>query len=341
MWRLLATIGTLVFPAQTLAVTPYSITVSTGKLIVTLNVTDGLTTTTTRLLLGSVEGAAFGEMIGILSPVFELSELTFEVFEGGTVMDLLGSSEIPVTLTIDPGTLWEYQLNPSFLTADPAQERRIDTGTTTTFALSGEVELLGELIPFSFTRADVIPTLPGVPPHIVNAVNVLPNAEATTAALSEFWLVDSLSANQDLRTRGELWASEFAEVQGLILTLRAHLEFGTTEIANAAPTAIGSPGSPDGVAISPEVAAWLKRAKIHVLKNWVVPPGFRTQALEARVEVDLDASGEVRGTPRLSRRSGNPWYDEGVIRAIQKSSPLPPPPEAGKWNFVFMPEDSY
>ena len=114
-----------------------------------------------------------------------------------------------------------------------------------------------------------------------------------------------------------------------------------TEIAQAAPTAIGSPGSPNGVVISSEVAAWLKRAKIHVRKNWVVPPGFRTQALEARVEVDLDASGEVRGTPRLSRRSGNPWYDEGVIRAIQKSSPLPPPPEAGKWDFVFMPEDSY
>jgi TonB family protein len=93
--------------------------------------------------------------------------------------------------------------------------------------------------------------------------------------------------------------------------------------------------------IAPEVAAWLKRAMIHVRKNWVVPPGFRTQTLEARVEVDLDASGGVRGTPRLSRRSGNPWYDEGVIRAIQKSSPLPPPPEAGKWNFVFLPEDSY
>jgi TonB family protein len=114
-----------------------------------------------------------------------------------------------------------------------------------------------------------------------------------------------------------------------------------TEVAKVEPTAIGPPGSPDGVAISPEVAAWLKRAKIHVRKNWVVPPGFRTQALEARVEVNLDASGGVRGTPRLSRRSGNPWYDEGVIRAIQKSSPLPPPPEAGKWNFVFMPEDSY
>ena len=114
-----------------------------------------------------------------------------------------------------------------------------------------------------------------------------------------------------------------------------------TEIAKAAPTAIGPPGSPSGTAISPEVAAWLKSAKIHVKKNWVVLPGFRTQILEARVEVNLDASGAVRGTPRVSRRSGNPWYDESVVRAIQKSTPLPAPPEAGKWDFVFRPEDSY
>jgi TonB family protein len=113
------------------------------------------------------------------------------------------------------------------------------------------------------------------------------------------------------------------------------------EIAKAAPTAIGSPGSPSGVAISPEVAAWLKKAKMHVKKNWIVQPGFRTQALEARVEVNLDASGAIRGTPRVSRRSGNPWYDESVVRAIEKSTPLPAPPEAGKWNFVFLPEDSY
>jgi colicin import membrane protein len=133
------------------------------------------------------------------------------------------------------------------------------------------------------------------------------------------------------------------EYEDVLAQLRAESgeDAPPTEIAEAAPAVIGSPGSPTGVAVSPEVAAWLKRAKIHVRKNWVVPPGFRTQALEARVEVNLDASGGVRGTPRLSRRSGNPWYDEGVIRAIQKSSPLPPPPEAGKWNFVFLPEDSY
>lgn len=114
------------------------------------------------------------------------------------------------------------------------------------------------------------------------------------------------------------------------------------EAPPAATQAVTGPaGSPDGVPISPQVAAWLKRAKIHVRKNWVVPSGFRTQALRAVVEVDLGPGGQVRGTPEVTQRSGNPWYDEGVVRAIQKSSPLPPPPEAGQWSFVFLPEDSF
>lgn len=105
----------------------------------------------------------------------------------------------------------------------------------------------------------------------------------------------------------------------------------------------GPVGSPTGTArpLSPEVADWMRRAKIQVRRNWVVPPGFRTQSLETRVVLDLASDGSVRGEPRIVKRSGNPWYDEGVVRAIQKASPLPPPPESGEWSFVFVPEDSY
>jgi len=110
----------------------------------------------------------------------------------------------------------------------------------------------------------------------------------------------------------------------------------------AAAQARGTPGAGgSGRPVSAEVAAWLKAAKIHVRRNWVVPPGFRTEPLETHVMVRLDASGRVNGEPRVVKRSGNPWYDEGVVRAIQKSSPLPPPPEAAEWSFVFIPEDSY
>jgi TonB family protein len=59
------------------------------------------------------------------------------------------------------------------------------------------------------------------------------------------------------------------------------------------------------------------------------------------VLVDLDAGGNVVGTPKVVKRSGNPWFDEGVVRAIQSSSPLPAPPAADEWAFVFVPGDSY
>jgi TonB family protein len=101
------------------------------------------------------------------------------------------------------------------------------------------------------------------------------------------------------------------------------------------------PGAGVGRRVPPEVLEWVRRTKRHVRDAWVVPPGFRTQALETHVVVRIDRSGTVMGTPRIVRPSGNPWYDEGVVRGIEKASPLPPPPEAGEWDFVFVPEDSY
>jgi protein TonB len=111
------------------------------------------------------------------------------------------------------------------------------------------------------------------------------------------------------------------------------------EVAAVAPpseqaAAVGRP-------VPKETLIWVRKTKRHVRDAWVVPPGFRTQALETHVVIDLDVEGNVIGEPRIVRRSGNPWYDEGVVRAIAKASTLPPPPEAGEWDFVFVPEDSY
>lgn len=109
------------------------------------------------------------------------------------------------------------------------------------------------------------------------------------------------------------------------------------QVARAA-AVTGSAGS--GTArVDAATASWLRRARIHVRRGWVLAPGFRTQELEAHVRVRLDRQGNVVGDPRIIQRSGNPWYDDSVLRAIEKSSPLPPPPEAGEWPFVFRPED--
>ena len=108
-----------------------------------------------------------------------------------------------------------------------------------------------------------------------------------------------------------------------------------------APAQTASIGSPTGSPVPPEFLAWERRARIHIRQNWVVPPSFRNQPLRTGIQVELDARGTVVGEPRIVKRSGNPWYDDGVVRSIQKASPLPPPPEAGDWSFLFVADESY
>ena len=108
-----------------------------------------------------------------------------------------------------------------------------------------------------------------------------------------------------------------------------------------APALTASVGSPTGSPVPPEFLAWERRARIHIRQSWVVPPSFRNQPLRTSIVVELDSSGGVVGEPRIVKRSGNPWYDDGVVRSIQKASPLPPPPEAGDWSFVFVADESF
>lgn len=135
-------------------------------------------------------------------------------------------------------------------------------------------------------------------------------------------------------------AEEALEYEDVMAQLRAE---ATEDFPEAAPqlaqpaTRIGPSGGP-GELISAAEAAWRERVRAYVLRGWVLSPGFRSQALVTTVDVRLSASGDVLGT-RVVERSGNPWYDESVERAIQKAAPLPPPPESGSWQFRFSPTD--
>jgi colicin import membrane protein len=58
--------------------------------------------------------------------------------------------------------------------------------------------------------------------------------------------------------------------------------------------------------------------------NTVLPPAIQGNP-EAVFEVVQLPSGEIVGTPRLKKSSGNPNLDAAIERAILKSSPLPRP----------------
>jgi len=111
-------------------------------------------------------------------------------------------------------------------------------------------------------------------------------------------------------------------------------------VANQAPVEGMADGSPDGLPLDPAALAWFRAVRLHLKRVWVVPPDFRTAPLEAAASAELDLSGNVLGgSVRIVHSSGNPYYDQSVERALTKASPLPPPPKAGEWIFVFRPED--
>ncbi|HYB13122.1 MAG TPA: energy transducer TonB [Myxococcota bacterium] len=129
------------------------------------------------------------------------------------------------------------------------------------------------------------------------------------------------------------------DYDALMKELRAQAGDARPEpVATAQPTQPVPAGVAGGtVRVSPEVAAWIRDVRIHVHKNWIKMPGF--ERLETTLLVNLDAAGNVVGEPKIKQRSGNPYYDDSVIRAIQKASPLPKPPAPGEWTFVFPSEE--
>lgn len=72
------------------------------------------------------------------------------------------------------------------------------------------------------------------------------------------------------------------------------------------------------------LATWTDKIRAKIRGNIILPPSIVGNP-EAIFDVVLLPTGDVLGTPRLRRSSGDPRYDDAVLRAILKSSPLPRP----------------
>lgn len=63
-----------------------------------------------------------------------------------------------------------------------------------------------------------------------------------------------------------------------------------------------------------------------ISQNWRIPPNIPTDgSLEALILFKVDENGVVRDV-KVKESSGNRAFDDFCVRAIYKSSPLPPPP---------------
>jgi colicin import membrane protein len=64
----------------------------------------------------------------------------------------------------------------------------------------------------------------------------------------------------------------------------------------------------------------------HIKKNWTLPEWLTNRNLKAQMVVYIDSHGNILER-KLVKSSGNPEYDEAVIKAVDDSAPFPAPPE--------------
>lgn len=62
----------------------------------------------------------------------------------------------------------------------------------------------------------------------------------------------------------------------------------------------------------------------HIESNWLIPPGLDTRGLSVAVQVSVDPQGNITNL-QISRSSGQPFFDNSLLRAVRKSVPLPIP----------------
>lgn len=73
------------------------------------------------------------------------------------------------------------------------------------------------------------------------------------------------------------------------------------------------------------VEVYRTRITNEIHRQWEVPPGIFDKDLEAEISINILKDGSVQ-IKEVEKRSGSPLFDRLAIKAITKSSPLPPPP---------------
>lgn len=107
--------------------------------------------------------------------------------------------------------------------------------------------------------------------------------------------------------------------------------------ARTAPRAAQPPGPPAGIAgggaagvarLPPEHLAYFRALDEKVRANWTVPDlGVKDpRTLFVQIRVTIERDGRVSDI-RMEKSSGTPYFDDSVLRAVRKASPLPVPPE--------------
>lgn len=126
----------------------------------------------------------------------------------------------------------------------------------------------------------------------------------------------------------QLLKERAAREQKLKDAIKKYSTAGAAESYNAGgvglgAAALGGKGRGGGTLASIEFIAYQNELEAHIKSGWHWVP--TAEHYVAVVEVSILPDGQVQQV-RMAQSSGNGNFDESVLRAVYKSSPVPPPP---------------
>ncbi len=97
-------------------------------------------------------------------------------------------------------------------------------------------------------------------------------------------------------------------------------------VASPSPT-VGAPGgAPGGAEMDAQMRAYYAAIWSRIKGRWALPQGILPgEVLETVIDVTILRSGAVTEVS-FEKRSGNRYFDDSAMKAIQRASPLPPLP---------------
>ncbi|MDH3237780.1 MAG: TonB family protein [Deltaproteobacteria bacterium] len=90
----------------------------------------------------------------------------------------------------------------------------------------------------------------------------------------------------------------------------------------------GLAGAAGNTRVPPEHLAYFRQLDERIRSNWTVPAIAMSEKekLIVQLRIVIEKDGRVSRV-RMEKTSGNSYFDDSVLRAINKASPLPIPPE--------------
>lgn len=83
---------------------------------------------------------------------------------------------------------------------------------------------------------------------------------------------------------------------------------------------------------------WMQALYVHMASKWIRPPGTRDD-LVVRLEIRLLPDGRVTNV-EIRQRSTDPKFDDSVVTAILRASPLPLPDDSAAFRDKLRPSFS-